>query len=34
LQAKQPADVDDREEIVRPIASRRAITLHLGLPHS
>ena len=33
-QAKQPADVDDREGIVRPIASRRAIALHLGLPHS
>ena len=34
LQAKQPADVDDHEEIVRPIASKSAIALHLGLPHS
>jgi hypothetical protein len=34
LQAKQPADVDDRQGIVRSIASRRAIALHLGLPHS
>jgi hypothetical protein len=33
-QAKQPADVDDREGIVRPIASKSAIALHLGLPHS
>ena len=34
LQAKQPADVDDREEIIRPIASPGVIALHLGLPHS
>ena len=34
LQAKQSADVDDHEGIVRPIASKSAITLHLGLPHS
>jgi len=33
-QAKQPADVDDGEGIVRPIASKSAIALHLGLPHS
>jgi hypothetical protein len=30
LQAKQPTDVDDREGIVRPIASKSAIALHLG----
>jgi len=30
----QPANVDDGEGIVRPIASKSAITLHLGLPHS
>jgi hypothetical protein len=29
-QAKQPTDVDDREGIVRPIASPGAIALHLG----
>ncbi|MEG4445786.1 hypothetical protein QUB47_27660 [Microcoleus sp. AT9_B5] len=34
LQAKQPADVDDGEGIVRPTASIDAIALHLGLPHS
>jgi len=33
-QAKQPANVDDGEGIVRPIASKSAITLHLGLTHS
>jgi len=33
-QAKQPADVDDREGIVHPIVSKSAIALHLGLPHS
>ncbi|MEG4917436.1 hypothetical protein [Microcoleus sp. B7-D4] len=32
LQAKQPADVDDGEGIVRPIASKSAIALHLGCP--
>jgi hypothetical protein len=32
LQAKQPADVDDGEEIVRSIASKSAIALHLGFP--
>jgi hypothetical protein len=31
---KQPANVDDGEGIVRPIASKSAIALHLGLPHS
>jgi hypothetical protein len=30
----QPADVDDRQGIVRPIVSKSAIALHLGLPHS
>jgi hypothetical protein len=32
LQAKQPADVDDREEIVRPIASLTLAPWHLGFP--
>ncbi|MEG3972058.1 hypothetical protein QUA00_31225 [Microcoleus sp. T2B6] len=32
LQAKQPADVDDGEGIVRPIASKSAIALHLRFP--
>jgi len=32
MQAKQPADVDDGEEIVRSIASKSAIALHLGFP--
>ena len=32
LQAKQPADVDDGEGIIRPIASKSAIILHLGFP--
>ncbi len=34
LQAKQSADVNDGEGIVRPIASKSAIALHLGLLHS
>jgi hypothetical protein len=32
LQAKQSADVDDGEGIIRPIASKSAIALHLGFP--
>ncbi|MEG4577705.1 hypothetical protein QUA56_34320 [Microcoleus sp. N3A4] len=34
LQAKQPADVDDGEGIVRPIASKSAIALTSRMPHS
>lgn len=34
LQAKQPADVDDGEGIVRPIASPGAIALTPRIPHS
>jgi hypothetical protein len=30
----QPADVDDREGIVRPIASKSAIALTHRIPHS
>jgi len=33
-QAKQPADVDDREGIVHPIASKSAIALTPRIPHS
>ncbi|MEG4248299.1 hypothetical protein [Microcoleus sp. Pol10D4] len=34
LQAKQPADVEDREGIVRPIVSKSAIALTSRMPHS
>ncbi|MEG4048543.1 MULTISPECIES: hypothetical protein [unclassified Microcoleus] len=34
LQAKQPADVEDREGITRPIASKSAIAMTPRIPHS